>query len=394
MKLWIKIFFTVIIILAILFATIYLFLIFNVKPLIISNLEKALQKKVSIGSLEIIPPFNVKIRNLNIEGLLKVDTVSISPSILGLFTGSIALNNLSILKPEFTYERSAPAETTSPTAPTSLSSLPQKISPPQFICKQINIQNGIINFVDRTVSPDSIKIMIKDLNLKVTNLYLFPQSVVTNFVLKGNIPWREGEAEGKIFAQGWLNLFRKDMQATIKIEDIDGVYLYPYYSHWVDLEKARIQSAKLNFLSDIHGLNNNVTANCRLELTDIVRKPRPPGEQAEKAEMIADAVLDIFRALNQGKIVLDFTIRTRMDRPEFNFGNIKMAFEEKLAQARKGNGHNVPDIFGLPAKFIQGSIKGATDLTTAVISGTISAGKQIGKAIEESIKKQSKEKKE
>jgi hypothetical protein len=161
----------------------------------------------------------------------------------------------------------------------------------------------------------------------------------------------------------------------------------------VDLEKARIEKATLNFISTIHGLNNNVTADCHLELADIVRKPRSPEDspEREKAEQIADAVLDLFRAMNQGKIVLDFIIRTKMDRPEFGFKSVKSAFEEKLALASKANGSFQPqDLLMLPGKLLEGAVKGATDFSKAVIEGTFAVGNQLKKSVEDTFKKEPK----
>jgi hypothetical protein len=155
----------------------------------------------------------------------------------------------------------------------------------------------------------------------------------------------------------------------------------------VDLEKARIESAKLNFSSNIHGIDNKVTAECHLELTDIVRKPRPPEENQEKAEKLADTVLDAFRAMNQGKIVLDFTIRTKMDRPEFGFGSIKMAVEDKLARARNGSGVTPQNVMMLPGKLLEGATKGATEFSKSVIDGTFAIGQGIKKSVEETFKK-------
>ena len=83
-----------------------------------------------------------------------------------------------------------------------------------------------------------------------------------------------------------------------------------------------------------------------------------------------------------------------MDRPEFGFGNIKMAFENKLAEARKGGGLKPQDVLSLPANLVQGTFKGLTDLTTAVIGGTISAGKQIVKSVEDTFKKEPPKEKE
>jgi hypothetical protein len=183
------------------------------------------------------------------------------------------------------------------------------------------------------------------------------------------------------------------MQATINIQDIDGIYLGPYYSNWIDLEKARIEKANLNFTSNIQGLNNNITADCHLELTDIVRSPRPPEEPQEKAEKITNIVIDTLRALDQGKIVLDFTIKTKMDRPEFGLGNIKMAFEDRIAKVfgPSTSGIKPADILLLPLKIIEGSVKGATDISKAVIDGTFAVGNEFKKAVEDSFKTESKD---
>jgi len=412
-KFWIKIFFAAVIILACGFTALHLFLVFQGRNLIIRQLQNLTQKKVTLGDFAISAPLDIRIKNLNIEGTAKVDSILISPSLASLLFGRLALNRLEIIKPELTYER-FPAEAAAASqkaeehiAPDTPASLPQtspSLKPPQppqvkpgnnrhlpLVLKQVEIKDGKINFIDHTVGPAGITITLKDINFDLSDLYLIPRSAIANFQLKGKIPWKEGREEGSIEAEGWINPFKRDMQAKVQVRDIDGVYLYPYYSAWVDLEKARIESAKLNFTSDLQGLHNNLTADCHLELTDIVRKPRPPEEEAEKAEKITDVVLDIFRTMNQGKIVLDFTIRTKMDRPEFGFGNIKMAFEDKLAQGRKGGGIKTQDVLSLPANLVQGTIKGATDLTTAVIGGTISAGKEIVKAVGDSFKKEKKE---
>jgi hypothetical protein len=265
---------------------------------------------------------------------------------------------------------------------------PRKNRLPRLILKRLVIKDGKINFVDHTVGPEGIRITVEEINFNLTNLCLVPRSVIANFELSGKIPWKEGQERGSIEAQGWFNIRKKDMQAEVKIRNIDGVYLYPYYSNWVDLEKARIQSAKLNFSSNIQGLNNNITAECHLELGDIVRRPLEPQEENEKAAKIADAVLDIFRSMNQGKIVLDFTIRTKMTRPEFGFSNIKMAFEDKLAQARKANGFKPQDVMNVPVSIVHTTLKTLTDLTTAVIGGTIDAGKQIVRAVGDAAKEE------
>ncbi|MBI5144732.1 MAG: DUF748 domain-containing protein [Candidatus Omnitrophica bacterium] len=416
MKLWVKILFIGIIACVFLFASAYLFLVFKGKQMVIQRLQELTQRKVTVGYFDLVLPLSIEIKNLNIQGLAKIDAISVSPSLLGMLTGNVALNNIRITNPEVTYEKVSPesaalpagvpagagvpsgevtaqASAAAPTTAQPVLAAPAPLQQPRLIIKRLRIKNGTLNFVDHTLDNGGIKIIVKDIYIDLTNLYLLPRSAIANFELKGKIPWLGDHEEGSVTADGWLNLYKKDMEANLKIENIDGIYLFPYYSKWVDLEKARIQQAKLNFSSNIHGLNNNITADCHLELSDIQFKERPADEEINKAEKIAAMVLDVFKALNQGKIVLDFTIRTKMTRPEFGFSSVKSAFEDRLAEARRKRGRPIStqDVLGLPANFVRGAFKSLTDLTTAVIDGTVSAGKEVGKSVKEAFKREKKE---
>ncbi|MFH0762308.1 MAG: DUF748 domain-containing protein [Candidatus Omnitrophota bacterium] len=400
-----KILVIIIVMLSCLYSASYIFMFVRGRGLILAKLRELTGREVTMGYFTITPPFNLEIRNLNIEGLAKIESVLVSPSVPQLIVGKLALNRIRFIRPEITYERvllpseAAASEAagkegvvTAPKvlvdigeAPATLS-LKQK-SPPGIILKRISVKGGIIHFVDHTVGPQGISITVKDLNFNLVNMYTFPFSDVTNFKLEAKIPWEQGRQEGKIEAKGWINFAKKDMQAILKVEDIDGVYLYPYYSLWVDLEKARIESARLNFTSDIQGLDNNVTAECHLELTDIVRKQRQAEAPSEKAEKITDAVLDMFKSMDEGKIVLNFTIRTKMDKPRFGWACVRDAFEDKLAMAR-GSRFRPEGVFFLPGKFLEGTVKGATGFSKALIQGTFALGNEIKKGVEDSFRQE------
>jgi len=372
-----------VIIFALIFALAYGFLFLQGKAIAISQLENLTHKKVTIDYLGLGFPLNLEIKNLNIEGLIKADYVYISPSIPGFLTGSVVLNDLKLIRPEFTYEKTqspiieSAADINTPfvLATAQSKAIPEKKQPPRLIIKHLNIKDGKLDFVDHTVGSDGIKITVKDINFDLTNLYIYPHSAVTNFTLEGRIPWQQGQEEGKIEAKGWMNLFKKDMEATVKITDIDGISLYPYYSQWVDLEKARIESARLNWISDIKSVNNNLTAACHLELTDMAFKPRPEGEEQDKAEKIAQVVLDIFRSLNKGKVVFNFTIRTKMINPRLSLNEIKHEFELRLAEGMRNNQITGEDILKIPVKVVGSTVKGATDLSKGLIDGTYGLAK-------------------
>jgi hypothetical protein len=304
---------------------------------------------------------------------------------MGFLSGKIALNQITVIRPTLTYEKVAVAK---PEAAAQLKDATQPAKPGvRVILKHADIIDGTIYLIDQTVGAQPIKVSVKKVNFNLDNIYVFPFSIITKFDLKGIIPWQEGTKEGTVELYGWLDMSKKDIQAKLQISDINGIALYPYYSRWVDLEKARIEKATLNFSSDIQGLNNNITANCHLELAEIVFRPRSPEEQQEKAEKIAFAVLGIFKNLNQGKIVLDFTVRTKMDNPEFNFGNIKMAFENKLSQGKGKDSFDPSYVMKAPVKIIESAVTGITGVSKAIIDGTVQVGKEIKESFEDAFRK-------
>ena len=92
--------------------------------------------------------------------------------------------------------------------------------------------------------------------------------------LNARVPWNNDQQEGKIEAVGSFNPGKKEATAKLNINNIDGAALYPYYSRWINLKEAGIQSARLDFTSNINLVGNNLEAACRLELSDIVHKSK------------------------------------------------------------------------------------------------------------------------
>jgi hypothetical protein len=365
--------------LAIIFGSLCIFFDLAGKSVISKGIESLTHRKTRIGYISFTPPLNLEIGKLNIEGLAKIDSIYISPSIVSLFTGKLVLNRLKFVSPEFTYVRTPPAVISEQKTggvdlilPVQPKPIVSRFLPLGF--KRIRIENGVVNYIDQSISADGIKIVLKDINCKVKNLYFFPRDVVTNLELKGKMPWREGQESGQLEIKGWFNFLKKSMEATFRLKDIDAIYLRPYYAAWVDLEKARIEKAKLNFSVDINGLNNNVNAACHLALTDLVRKPLEPGQSEEKASKLTNKVIDIFRATDQGQIELNFSVKTKMDSPKLGFGNFAGAFEDKIAQGREVLEFKPEKAILLPLRLLEGGVKGISDLTKAMVDGIFAIG--------------------
>ena len=255
------------------------------------------------------------------------------------------------------------------------------------IIKSLKVYSGKLNFIDASASSGKISVIVKDINFYITNISTTGTKGVSHFDLNGNLSWNTGEPDGKISLQGWADIYKKDILATLKIEDIDAIVFYPYYSTWVDLGKARIDKAKLSFNCNIKGQNNDVAADCHLELVDMVRKVRSPEEPQLKAEKVTDVVLDMLKAMDNGKVVLDFVLHTKMDQPEFGFANIKSAFESKLAQARTNAGMRPQDMLSWPGHWLKSAIKSGTDLSNAFVDGIFDLSDSIKKFFENNLDK-------
>jgi hypothetical protein len=374
------------------------------RSLLISKLESTLGDSVKINKLSISFPANIVAKGIELKGLGTIDEVVFCGGVFDLFNPDFMLPVIRINRPNILLKKDlfgsvaflqlfgkisdqgikgiAGEHTGLVKAPSQ-----KKETMPKFYIGRLIIRDAKLNFQDKASGDKDILLRVERLNIDMDRLRFSKEGyLISSFKIDGKIPWREGLESGSIKLEGWSDFINKSMQASIKILDIDGVYLYPYYSQWVDLEKARIEKAKLNFTSDINGLNNNLTAECHLELTDIVRRPLAKNEEEENASKITEKVLDIFKATDQGRIALDFTIRTKMTKPEFGVSSIKTAFENKLVKAQ-GTGIRVEDLLYFPASIVETTIKGTTNITKAAIDGTFAVGNEFKKAIEDTFNK-------
>jgi len=389
--------FKVVVTVVIIFSLVYTLVLLTVKTIVISKIEKATGLKTTIRSLDIRPPFGIQARGFELAGVIKADRIYIGPSIRSLFFGRIAFNKILIVSPEFTYQRNPLPEPVAPEPVVietqaqgpavvehpnqSVFAEPTKVFP--VTIRKLKIYSGKLHFIDNTAASGKITVLIKDLNFYITNLSTAPAKRTSKFDLSGNLSWDTGEPDGKMTVGGWVDLAKKDIQAKIKIENIDAIVFYPYYSTWVDLEKAKIKKAKLNFSCDIKGVSNDVAANCHLELADMVRSVRLIDEPKQKAERITDAVLDMFKTMDHGNIALDFILHTKLDRPEFSFANIKSAFEGKLMQARASAGLRPQDVLSWPGHWVRNGFKIGTDLSNAVVDGVVDLSNGVKQFFEE-----------
>jgi len=371
------------------------------RKLLTSKLHSIFQSDVIVGRVATSFPLNLIVKDLEVKSWFKVKKVFAGTGIIDILGGNFILSDLKLEGIEFELEKKKRGDQTQTQAqtqiPVSLETVTANVAqvqedfflPQHIILRRLIISNGSFTYIDSTKGEIPIKILVKDLNVRLDNFqWPFRASEVVSLQISGKVPWENIKEEGRIDLKGWINFYKKDMNVKIKVKDIDGVYIYPYYSSWIDIDKARVEKARLDFSSDITGLNNEVNANCHLEMTQLTFKPKEEEAQQARIEKITKIVVGLLKALNQGRVVLDFNFKTKMDNPEFGLGIIQQAFKDKLYQARKNQDSGALQIIKFPGKIIESTITSAVDLTKSVINGTVVVGKELKKAMDSSFSRE------
>jgi hypothetical protein len=359
------------------------------RKLVQAKLEQTFQRKVTVGSVHTSFPFALVVRDVEMKDVLFIEQAVAQGGIFDIFSGNFVLDHLLISRATLNLvkhaEKPPPAAGEGAAAGTASPDNAICLIIPRILLKKVIITDSTLNLIDWGVNDAGLKVTVKNMDAQVENVNLpVTGAGVSSFSMRGVIPWENMAENGKVRLEGWIDLSKKDMRASLNLQDIDGLYFYPYFSGWIDSEKAKLSKAKLNFTSQMTGLNNDVTMDCHLELTDVQMKPHAEGEPEDRAEKITNVVLELLKSMNQGKIAIDFKVLTTMDSPKFGYGVIQSAFNSKIKECIQAE-ELKPSLVKLPARIVGGVFKTAADLTRSVINGTVGIGQAIGKSLQASF---------
>lgn len=283
------------------------------KAIIISQIEKNLKLKASLARVSISFPLSINISKLEMGDLLKADTVSVSPSILGFLAGKIVLNKLRIVNPEAAIVKSSEGEF-------NLPRLESKGSQPPILLAGLSVKDGKFTFIDKKINPEGHRVVLKDINADISRAAFPPASLYTNFKVSASLAGTDGKPAGSALASGWIDFRPKDMEGKIELKDIDGTSLAPYYQNIIADKK--LLSAKLNFTADLKARRNDLTAQCRLEFSNVVYANPESSEAKRDVSDILPSILNIF-SNDSGNVVFNFTIATKLDKPKIDVVNLR-----------------------------------------------------------------------
>jgi hypothetical protein len=356
------------------------------KPFIERRFEDFIGRDISIGSMRVYFPYRILMSDISIDNIAVMESVEVIPQIASFVTGKAVFESIKIIKPVINYERGTrirlDKEGEEPQARiVTGAAIQMPTATPRYffplVIKHLFIQDGIVHFSDYSVKKEGLLLSLKDLSLSIGNIYSYTYNVSSDFSVKGNVPWEEGQKLGRIYGEGSINFFKKEIQAYLRIEDINARSLQPYYADALEeevLEKARIGKVIAKFSWEVSGFNNVVTNRFRLELTDVERPPAGEGPP-EREERIADVILDTYKLQ-----AVEFSNTTSFDAfTFFVLGDVKSAVEEKLHGMRGPS--RAQQALKAPGKVVGGVLSGVGEVSNAVVSGTISIGREIFRGV-------------
>ena len=300
------------------------------KKIVEGQIEQNLKMKASIGSISLSIPFSVHLSNLEIGNLLRVEKISATPSIFGIFAGKIVLSGLTLVNPVINIEQSSGGTL-------NLSKFEQKERQPPFYLTGLVIKNGKIILTDKKISSEGFKFIIDRLNARVSKVMFPPVSLNTKFKATADFISPDGKNLGSVNTDGWIDFGPKNMEASFELKDLDATYFQPYFGNFISSRK--LLSAKLNFTSGLSSRDNDLAIDCNFRLSNLAYAEPEPSKEGVATEQVEAQALDIVQNTldlftdKDGNLNLEFTINTKMDNPTISVEELK----KKLLQAALKN---------------------------------------------------------
>lgn len=287
------------------------------KPVLLKQLNKAVNRRVEVKVVSLSFPLNLKFEEVRIfnkggsgnDLLLSAEDVRIGVNPFSLFGPRVLLSHIILTKPELKIEKNSEGDLNVDDflAPAQE---PKAKKAKTLLILKAEIKKGQIQFLDKTVLPQPLTSKIDHLNLRLAKVSFPPTTAKTNFRLSFDLINLANQIKGTFHTQGWINMVKKDMLADLEIKNFDLIYFKPYYKSGF----SYLESGVLDFSSDLDSKDNNLMAICRLEARYLSF-----GEPSQAASKLLDvSVRDLVEYLkdSQGKIVMNFTLRGKMDKPQ------------------------------------------------------------------------------
>lgn len=332
MKILKKILLVMLVIFAVIFCAGYGLVSIFGKDILKAQIEKQLKVKADLSSLYLSLPLSLEINNLSLGELAKIRKIKIYPSIIGLFSGKIILNNIALIKPEIALERKEDGSL-------NLPQLPEQGNKQVFIAGFM-IKDGIVSVIDRKVNGEAFSFSIKNININIYKANLLPYPLTIKYALSAALSARPDTKEAEIEGSGLIDWSHKNMQGDFNITDIDVLFFKPYFGKIVSSQE-QITTSKADFNADLSAQNNDLLIKCRLNVKNLA-STKETAPETTSSELLASLGMDLLKS-PQGEINLEFDIRTKLDNPRLDKISLKGSVVQNVLENALENPDKIKD---------------------------------------------------
>jgi hypothetical protein len=203
---------------------------------------------------------------------------------------------------------------------------------------RIRIQRGAVDFEDRKVGEHPERISLRDLDFEIKNIQYPLAPLNSPFELKGKMKGKK--QEGSIYTKGWVDLMTMDLEAFLKIREIEVETFKPYYRKKVS---AEIDSGTMDLESKITLKEKRIDAPGELDFINLHIK-----EGGGTVFWIPAETLASLLEKKRNQVKASFHVKGNLGDPRFNLQEnflTQIAFSLTVA-------------LGLPIKSVGGGVEG------------------------------------
>lgn len=276
------------------FCMAFIWVAYNGKAFIESRAGGLFRRPVTAEEVEFVLPLGVRIRDLNVSGLLFCPEAVVQFGWNALLSGAVELREVVLMKPVLTLHRAAdnrilwiPDETEQDAVPAASSSSAAK-SGIKAVIRLLTVEGGEVLFPGHD-DQKALDLFIQDLRLTAKNVPLSGQSQDAAFDLKGKLIGDDIPFSGNtVKAGGKVNWPARNMDAMVSVMNDQNN---------ADLE-VRLTSR-----------NNDMIVDGRVKSAKAFQTGHP------KDASVGNVLLDAVSASGMG-LDLEFSFPTKMDKWE------------------------------------------------------------------------------
>jgi hypothetical protein len=342
-------------ILAVLFFGGYFILSSYTVKLIAPKLQKRMGQGFTLGEVKLKTTY-LAVRGIQYEDpeskqrFLQIEEVRIYPSLFSLLKKSFSINEITMLQPSFFFYRSREGVWVGPWMRMPKEKEGKEISnggekkkgePNPIQIDRVQIQKGVIDFEDRKVGEPSEHIRLRDIDFEIKNIQYPLPSLHSPFELKGKMKGKK--QDGSIYTKGWIDLKTTDLEAILKIREIEVETFKPYYRKKVS---AEIDSGTMDMESKITLKEKRIDAPGELDFINLHIK-----EEGGTVFWIPAETLASLLEKKRNQVKAPFHVKGNLGDPHFKLHEAlltRIAFSliEALGLPVKISGENPPGDMG------------------------------------------------